>query len=248
MAVNVGDTVSLGPQPQTGGSWSWTGPSGFTATTRVINATSLNSPSNVYTATYTNGSGVNSTQAFTITINSTPIVPYLQVNGGAWQQIATVTVNPGDTVSLGPQPQTGGSWSWTGPSGFTATTRVINATSLNSPSNVYTATYTNVDGVAGTPMNFTITINSTPIVPYLQVNGGAWQQASTVAVNLGDTVNLAPHPRHGGSWSWTGPNSFTSTSREIDAVPLPASSNSFTVTYTNTAGVISTQAFTVNVN
>ena len=48
------------------------------------------SPSNVYTATYTNTSGAASTRAFTITVNSTPIVPYLQVNGGAWQQISTV--------------------------------------------------------------------------------------------------------------------------------------------------------------
>ncbi len=247
VAVNVGATVNLGPQPATGGTWSWTGPSGFSSTSRALNGIALSSPSNVYTATYTNTDGATSTQAFTITVNSTPIVPYLQVNGGAWQQIATVTVNPGDTVTLGPQPASGGSWSWTGPSGFSSTSRVINAISLPSPTNTYTATYTNTNGATSTQA-FTITVNSTPIVPYLQVNGGAWQQASSVAVNVGDTVNLGPQPQSGGTWSWTGPSGFSSTSRVINATSLPSPSNTYTATYTNTNGVNSTQAFTITIN
>jgi hypothetical protein len=248
ITVNVGDTVNLGPQPQSGGTWSWTGPNGFTSTSRVLNSITLTSSSNVYTATYTNTDGVNSTQAFTITVNSTPIVPYLQVNGGAWQQVASVSVNVGDTVNLGPQPQSGGTWSWTGPNGFTSTSRVLNSIALTSGTNVYTATYTNVDGVAGTPQAFTITINPTPIVPYLQVNGGPWQQASSATVNSGATVNLGPQPQSGGTWSWTGPNGFTSTSREIDAVPLTTGSNVYTATFKNTDGVASTQTFTITVN
>jgi hypothetical protein len=247
VTVNLSDTVNLGPQPQTGGSWSWTGPNSFTSTARVINAVAVTSPSNVYTATYTNTSGVTSTQTFTITVNSTAIVPYLQVNAGAWQQASSVAVNVGDTVNLGPQPSSGGTWSWTGPNGFTSTSRTLNAVALTSPSNVYTATYTNAGGVTST-QTFTITVNPTPIVPYLQVNGGAWQQASSVTVNLSDTVNLGPQPQTGGSWSWTGPNSFTSTSRSINANALPSPSNVYTATYTNTSGVTSTQTFTITVN
>ena len=36
---------------------------------------------------------------------------------------------------------------------------------------------------------------------------------STVAVNLGDTVNLGPQPQSGGSWSWTGPSLYRDHSR-----------------------------------
>jgi streptogramin lyase len=247
VTVNLSDTVNMGPQPQTGGSWSWTGPNSFTSTSRVIDAVAVTSPSNVYTATYTNTSGVTSTQTFTITANPTAIVPYLQVNAGAWQQASSVAVNLGDTVNLGPQPSSGGTWSWTGPNGFTSTSRTLNAVALTSPSNVYTATYTNTSGVTST-QTFTITVNPTPIVPYLQVNGGAWQRASSVTVNLSDTVNLGPQPQTGGSWSWTGPNSFTSTSRSINANALPSPSNVYTATYTNTSGVTSTQTFTITVN
>jgi hypothetical protein len=248
VAVNVGDTVNLGPQPGSGGTWSWSGPNGFTSTSRTLNAVALASPSNVYTATYTNTSGVTSTQAFTITANPTPIVPYLQVNGGAWQQASSVAVNVGDTVNLGPQPGSGGTWSWSGPNGFTSTSRVLSGVAIASPSNVYTATYTNTDGVNSTQA-FTITVNSTPIVPYLQVNGGPWQQLSSVTVNSGDQVNLGPQPQTSGTWSWTGPNGFTSSARAISAIPLTSGTNVYTATYTNADGVASSpQGFTITVN
>jgi hypothetical protein len=97
----------------------------------------------------------------TVTVQNgtpTPIVPYIQVNGGAWQQVASVAVNVGGTVNLGPQPQSGGTWRWTGPNGFTSTSRVLNSITLTSSSNVYTATFKNTDGVASTQA-FTITVN-----------------------------------------------------------------------------------------
>jgi len=247
VAVNVGDTVNIGPQQISGGTFSWTGPNSFSATTRALNGISLTSPSNVYTLTYTNVDGVTSTQTFTITINPTPLTPYIQVNGGAWQQISTVAVNVGDTVNIGPQQISGGTWSWTGPNSFSSTSRALNAVSLTSPSNVYTLTYTNADGVASTQI-FTITINPTAITPWIQVNGGAWQQVSTATVTLGSTVNLAPWPQTGGTWSWAGPNSFASTSRAIYGISLASGSNSYTATYTNVDGVTSTQTFIITAN
>jgi len=247
IAVNVGDSVNLAPTNISGGSWSWTGPNGYMASTRQINAVPLPSPSNVYTVTYTNTSGATSTATFTVTVNGTPLTPYIQVNGGAWQQTGMVTVNLGDSVNLAPTNISGGSWHWTGPNSYTASTRQINAVPLPSPSNVYTVTYTNTSGATSTA-TFTVTVNGTPLTPYIQVNGGAWQQIGSVAVNVGDSVNLAPTNINGGSWSWSGPNNYTASSRQINAVPLPSPSNVYTVTYTNTSGVTSTRAFTVTVN
>ena len=249
VAVNLGATVNLAGQNISGGTWSWTGPGGFMASTREIDHISLPSASNVYMLTYTNTSGVaSSPQSFTITVNATPVVPWLEVNRGAWQQASTVAVNVGATVNLAGQNISGGSWSWTGPGGFTASTREIDAVSLPSASNVYTLTYTNASGVASTPQTFTITISPTPLTPYIEVNGGAWQQTSTKAVNVGDKVNLAPLNISGGSWSWTGPGGFMASTREIDNVPLNSASNVYTVTYTNIDGVNSTQMFTITIN
>ncbi len=85
-----------------------------------------------------------------------PITPYIQVNGGSWQNTNTVTVSAGSSVNLGPQPLTGGSWSWTGPHGYTSTSRQINNIPLNSGVNTYVATYTSSGGVS--TMTFTITV------------------------------------------------------------------------------------------
>jgi hypothetical protein len=90
--------------------------------------------------------------------------------------------------------------------------------------------------------------SGTQIVPYIQVNGGNWQQTASVTVSYGCSVNLGPQPVSGGSWSWTGPNGFTSTSRQINNIPLSGGTNVFTATYTNSSGVKSTQAFTITVN
>jgi hypothetical protein len=57
-------------------------------------------------------------------------------------------------------------------------------------------------------------------------------------------VNLGPWPG-GGTWSWTGPNGFTSTSREIDSIPLSLGSNTFVATYTDANSVTSTEEFVV---
>ncbi len=246
VTVNAGDTVNLGGQPQSTGTWSWTGPNGFSASTRTINAVPLPSPTNTYTLTYTNTSAVQSIQTFTITVKPTPIVAYVQVNGGGWQQTATPSVNASDTVNLAGQVQSTGSWSWSGANGATASGRILTVPLTSSPIN-WTLTYTNTSGAQSTQV-FTVTVKPTTIVPNIQVNSGAYQQVATITVNAGDTVNLNPGPATGGTWSWTGPGGFTSTSRMLSAVPLTSASNVYTATYTNTAGVQSTQAFTLNVS
>ncbi len=88
----------------------------------------------------------------------------------------------------------------------------------------------------------------TPIVPYIQVNSGSWQQISSTTVAFGSSLNLGPQPVSGGSWSWKGPNGYTSTQRQINNIPLSFGSNVFVATYTNPSGAQSTQVFTITVN
>ncbi len=87
----------------------------------------------------------------------------------------------------------------------------------------------------------------TPIVPYIQVNNQSWQQTSSVSVfPYGQSVNLGPQPLTG-TWSWTGPNGYTSTSRQINNIPLSFGTNIFVATYTNSSGVQSAETFTITV-
>lgn len=85
-----------------------------------------------------------------------------------------------------------------------------------------------------------------PVIPYLQVNGGAWQQTSAIAVTAGSIVNLGPQPLIG-TWAWTGPGGFTSSQREMDGVPLNPGVNTFVSRYTDASSCTSTVNFTISV-
>jgi hypothetical protein len=90
----------------------------------------------------------------------TAITPYLQVNGGSWQQTATQTVASGATIKFGPQPVSGGSWSWSGLASGTSREVTINPTT----SGTATATYTNACGAIST-QNFVITVTGSQLIP-----------------------------------------------------------------------------------
>ena len=87
----------------------------------------------------------------------TTITPYIQVGSGLWQQSSSVIVSQGSVVNLGPQPLSGGAWSWTGPAGFTSSSREVSNVSLVLGDNTYTAVYTNSCGGISTQA-FTVTL------------------------------------------------------------------------------------------
>jgi hypothetical protein len=117
--------------------------------------------------------------------------------------------------------------------------------------------------IGGVGNNFTVTVPAysataivipvsscaaTAITPYIQVNSGTWEEEATATVASGSTVNLGPQPSSGGSWHWSGPNGYTSTSRQISAIPLSSGANSYVATYTNSCGAQSTETFTITVS
>jgi hypothetical protein len=117
----------------------------FTASARYVRVTVTGLPSGIWASFF-------EFRVWSATVGCTPtaITPYIQVNGGTWQNAASVTVAAGSSVKFGPQPTTGGSWQWsTG-----ATTREITVTANASAS--YTATYTNPGGCTSTQ---TFTVN-----------------------------------------------------------------------------------------
>jgi hypothetical protein len=146
------------------------------------------------------------------------------------------------------------------PSGVAATfaTNPTNGSSMltltpSSSAPVGSATIT----VKGTSASLTasttiaLTVNCTPttITPYISINGGAtWTEESRAKASSTSTVvDLGPQPSSGGSWSWTGPNKYTSTLRQINSIPLTVGADLYVATYTNTSGCKSTQTFTITV-
>jgi Alpha galactosidase A/Alpha galactosidase C-terminal beta sandwich domain len=85
---------------------------------------------------------------------------------------------------------------------------------------------------------------ATPIIPYLQVNGGTWVKRSDITIKSGDKIKFGPQPSTGGSWSWSGLGT-SGTSRE--QVVTPTSSGIITATFTNECNLKSIQKFNITV-
>jgi hypothetical protein len=144
----------------------------------------------------------------------TAITPRLRVDQGEWEQISTADVEAGSSVEISPLPETGGTWSWTGPGGFNETTRDLTIADIQTAqTGLYTATHTNDCG-AITMQAFSICI-PTEITPRVRVNTEAWQEVDSITAEAGATVQMAPLPSTGGTWSWTGPGGFTANTRTL---------------------------------
>jgi hypothetical protein len=94
------------------------------------------------------------------------------------------------------------------------------------------------------------TCTPTAIRPSLTLNGGfAWLATATASIPALPaglfTVDLAVQAGSGGNWSWTGPNSFTSSSQQIGPLTLTNGANTYVATYTNSSGCNSTQTFII---
>ncbi|HYC86873.1 MAG TPA: alpha-amylase family glycosyl hydrolase [Chryseosolibacter sp.] len=114
------------------------------------------------------------------------ITPYVSVNGGAFTQTSAATLTAGGSVTFGPQPLTGGSWSWTGPNGYSASTREITLSNVQTnQSGNYTATYTNASGC---PSNHTFTLTVNPAPSNLPA---PWQTSDIGAVATAGSASYA---------------------------------------------------------
>ena len=253
--VASGSTVNLGPQAGSG-TWSWTGPNGFTSTAREIDGIPLSSGANTFVATYSTGT-CSSTETFVVTVTGSsgftlsPSAPSLSVTAGS-TGTDTITVAPvngfSGSVTLAASGLPTGVTASFGTNPATTSSLVTFTASSSAAAGTSTVTITGTSGslTANTAIALTIA-GACPITPYMQVNGAAWQQTATATVASGSTVNLGPQPFNG-TWSWTGPNGFTSAAREIDGIPLNSGANTFVATYTSPSACSSSEPFVVTVS
>ncbi len=89
----------------------------------------------------------------------------------------------------------------------------------------------------------------TAITPYLQIDGGSWSEASSATLDPGQDITFGPQPVSGGSWSWSGPNNFSSSSREVTISNIQTNqAGSYVAIYTNSCGAQSSQAYSITVS
>jgi hypothetical protein len=154
-----------------------------------------------------------------------PCASTITVSASTNRTVLTCT-NPSATLSAS-STASGVTYQWTGPNGFTSTAQnpVISA------AGTYTVTGTNSSGSGSASV--TVTENKT--APDVTATGGTLACASTVTLTASSSVS-------GVTYSWSGPNGFSSTSQN----PVVSATGTYTVTVTNPAnGCTASQTATV---
>jgi len=184
------DTLS-GSSTSVGVSYSWTGPGGFVSNLANPIAATLG----IYTLVVTSPNGCTSTQD--VELVASQDAPQVAVNDGILNCINT------STELIANSENEGLTYSWTGPDGFTADGPMI---TVNSPG-IYTVTGVNEDGCAGSA--------STNVIDDTQV-----PEVNIAAGNLNCLLGATQFTTTGASFSWSGPENFTS-SQQNPEVSVP---------------------------
>jgi gliding motility-associated-like protein len=192
-----GSSINLMAGTIAGATYSWTGPNGFTSSLQnptITNAGTNSSGSYTVTATVNGCTGPAGTAS--IIVNQIPLFPSVSSNG---------PLCAGSTLNLTASTIAGASYSWSGPNGFTSSLQnpvINNVTAANAGSYAVTVTVAQCTSAAAIT---SVVINSIPITPVVSAS------PVCVGMNLNLTASLIP----GASYSWTGPNNFSSSNQNI---------------------------------
>jgi gliding motility-associated-like protein len=167
-------------------------------TTLTSNASGSITIINLTSGTYSNimvtlnGCPSNMVGPFTLLDPTPPAAPLAGNNG---------PICSGTTLLLTASALPGATYNWSGPGGFVSALQnppVANV--IIAQAGTYTVTAT-VSGCTSLPSSTTVIINPTPAIPTLSSNGSICE---------GSTILLTANSTAGSTYSWTGPNGFTS--------------------------------------
>ncbi|MCZ8284399.1 MAG: hypothetical protein O9353_03000, partial [Bacteroidia bacterium] len=189
--ICVGGTINLNAGGGTG--YTWSGPNGYNNATQnpsIPNAGSANVGD--YTVTVTDANSCSSTAVASVTIVTLPSFT-LTTNGANICYGQTIQFNAGS----GPF-----TYSWAGPGSYTVANStnptIPNATTSNS------GTYTVTASAGSCASSQTLAVN---VYPQIMANASA----AAYVLCAGSVANLSG--TGGGTYSWTGPNNFSSTNQ-----------------------------------
>jgi len=191
--ICAGATLELTSTTFGNATYTWSGPNGFTSNLQnpsIPNA-DVNASGTYSVSVLSNGCASTTAGTVTVVVNAT--APPVASNSGP--------ICSGATLNLAATTIAGATYSWTGPNGFASTLQnpsIINATTAASGTYSVTA---NVSGCnSSSPATTTAVVNPIPAIT----------AGSNSPICAGSALNLTATTFAGASYSWTGPNGFTS--------------------------------------
>ncbi|MCO5259378.1 MAG: T9SS type A sorting domain-containing protein [Crocinitomicaceae bacterium] len=224
----IGDSLVLNSLPNGMAFYSWAGPNGFTSSQQGDTIINIDANSQgVYTVTLSNGF-CSADASYTLTVNSPPVVD---------ASSSATTLCEGSILNLYASPNGAASYQWAGPTAFNSLSQnpIIGSVSTTN-SGKYFVTVTNAIGCSATDS-----------VEILVVPGITASISGNSPVCEKTDISLTAYPNSMASYSWTGPNGFTSLMQSIDVVASPTSAGTYTLSI-NDGLCTATSTYTVVVN
>lgn len=190
-----GQILQLSTPSVVNATYSWTGPNGFTSTVQnpvILNATSAQS--GLYAVQITVNGCTSSAGSTTAVINSAPAQPTVSSN---------TPVCAGSAINLTTPLVSGASYSWSGPNGYTSISQnptIASAALTDAGTYVLTITVNGCSNLS--PVSTNVVVNPIPSAP---------SAGSNAPICQNQNLQLTASTISGASYSWTGPNGFTST-------------------------------------
>ena len=230
--ICAGQTLNLTATTIAGATYSWTGPNSFSSSSQNPSIPSATTAaSGIYSVTATVAGCTGPAGTVSVTVNPIPATPTASSNS---------PICAGQNLNLSTPTVTGATYSWTGPNSFSSSSQnPVITSATTAASGIYSVTVT-VAGCTSPAGTTSVTVNPIPSPP---------TAGSNSPVCTGNPINLTATTIVGATYSWTGPNSFSSTQpNPTIASPVMANGGIYTVTVTVNGCVSPTATTSVTVN
>ena len=203
--VCEGASLQLSTPSLTGASYQWIGPNSFTSSSQNPLLPGITQAAKGdYTLTVTVNGCTSNGSVTTAVVNSLP---------GAVQITGSGPACEGQPVSLSAEEVPSAVYIWTGPLGFTASSRQVSIAAINKQNQGIYQVAVNVAGCVGTTSNIDLKMIPTPAAPVISPVGIVCEFSP---LNL-DMATVA-----GAVYSWTGPSGFSQNSAAVKIDPVTA--------------------------
>jgi hypothetical protein len=193
----VGQNLSLQATDINNASYTWSGPNGFTASSRTPTKSGVTKLDSGTYQVIISAPGCTNMGPFTtlIVVNNIPVSPSITSNG---------PLCVGQNLNLSASGPATAAYNWTGPNNFSSTQQnPVRTAVLNSFSGNYTVILTQ-NGCSSLPSSTNVVVNNIPTAPNAGNNG---------PLCVGQTLSLTASLIANATYNWSGPNGYTASTQ-----------------------------------
>lgn len=223
--VCAGQTITLTAAVLPFVTYVWSGPNGYSGTGQIVNIPSATAAeAGTYSLVITAVGCTSAAVTQTVVVNPTPATP---VAGGNSPLCEGQTLNLTATGS--------GTFVWSGPNSFSSGTQNPSVSGITLAGAGNYSVYMVENGCTSATATYTVTVNANPQAPVI---------SSNTPVCLGQTISLSSNATAGATYSWSGPQGFSSSLQNPSISPATINNSGSYSMYVTVNGCTSSTSTT----